>query len=183
MDTSAIRAYYQLLDPQDPNLIRPEDLVAVHRQRTIERMRGQEVVLCLIDETKINYSSLATFDGFDTIERSQTSSEAKGGRLHATVPVTEEGLPLGVIRCGFPPSDPEVKHPNRQRWEDAITDVIDATKHMKRSTKIVVVLDREGDSASLLKRCIDSDRVEILIRAKHDHVIEKRRSCSECFGS
>jgi len=63
MDKAAIRAYYRLLDPPDPKTVRPEDLVASHRQRTIERMRGQNMVLCLIDETKINYSRLASCDG------------------------------------------------------------------------------------------------------------------------
>jgi len=101
MDKGAISAYYQLLDPLDPTTIRPEDLVALHRQRTIDRMRGQDMVLCLIDEIKINYNRLASCDGLDTIGRNQTSSEAQRMRLHASVPVTEKRFPLGVIRCGF----------------------------------------------------------------------------------
>ena len=173
MDKAAIRAYYRLLDPPDPTAIRPEDLVAPHRQRTIERMRGQDRVLCLIDETKINYSRLASCDGLDTIGRNQTSSEAQGVRLHASVPVTEKGLPLGVIRCGFEPSDPESEHPDRLRWQDAVDDAIACAENLHRSTKMVVIIDREGDSASLMKRCIDSNQVDILVRAKHDRVLSK----------
>lgn len=176
MDKAAIRAYYRLLDPPDPKTVRPEDLVASHRQRTIERMRGQNMVLCLIDETKINYSRLASCDGLDTIGRNQTSSEAQGVRLHASVPVTEKGLPLGVIRCGFEPSNPESEHPDRLRWEDAVDDAIACAEHLHRSTQMLVVIDRESDSASLMKRCIDSDRVDILVRAKHNRVGSTRFS-------
>jgi len=98
----------------------------------------------------------------------QTTSEAKGVRLHAGVAVTDRGLPLGILRCGFRPSDPANDHSDRQRWEDAMADAIAGAKQIRRSTKIVVVMDREADSAFLMKRCLDSGRVNVLVRAKHD---------------
>jgi len=93
--------------------------------------------------------------------------------LHASVPVTETGLPLGVIRCEFEPSNPESEHPDRLRWEDAVDDAIACAEHLHRSTQMLVVIDREGDSASLMRRCMESDRVDILVRAKHDRVLSK----------
>ncbi len=78
------------------------------------------------------------------------------------------GLPLGVLRNGFAPSDPEVEHPNRQRWLDAVDDVVECAKEIRRSTRMVVVIDREGDSQHIMERCMRSQRVDILVRVRHD---------------
>ncbi len=76
------------------------------------------------------------------------------------------GLPLGVLRCGYTSSD--VEHPDRQRWEDAVV----YAKEIRRSTKMVVIIDREGDSASLMERCLRGGRVDVLVRAMHNRICQ-----------
>lgn len=168
MDLAAVTGYYRFIDHPNTESITPERILAPHRDQTVKRIRGQKIALCLIDETKITYNTRPSCDGLEVIGRNQTSSEAEGGRLHATLAVTDEGLPIGVLRCGYTPSNPMGQHPDRQRWEDAVDDVIECAREIRRSTKMVVIIDREGDSASLMGRCLRSQRVDVLVRAKHN---------------
>ena len=168
MSRAAVAGYYRFIEHPDTEAITSDRILAPHRMQTVKRIRGQSIALCLIDETKITYNTRPACDGLEVVGRNQTSSEAEGIRLHATLAVTDEGLPLGVLRCGDTPSDPDVDHPDRQRWEDAVDDVVVCAKEIRRSTKMVVIIDREGDSASLMERCLRSGRVDVLVRAMHN---------------
>ncbi len=171
MDRSAVAGHYRFIENPDTTAVTPERILAPHRSRTVERIRGEKTVLCVIDETKISYSTRPACDGLEVVGRNQTTSKAEGVRLHATLAVNDRGLPLGVLRCGYRPSDPSSKFPDRQRWEDAVDDVVECAKDVRRSTRMVVVIDREGDSAPLMERCLRSQRVDVLVRAKHDRVL------------
>ena len=57
MDRTAVSGYYCFMEHADTDEMAPVRLLAPHRQRTIERMRAQETVLCLVDETKITYNT------------------------------------------------------------------------------------------------------------------------------
>ena len=171
MDRAAVSGHYRFIEHPDTTAVTPERILGPHRKRTVERIRGQKVALCVIDETKITYSTRPACDGLDVVGRNQTSSEAQGVRLHATLAVNDQGLPLGVLRCGYRPSDPSSAFPDRQRWADAVDDVVACAKAVRRSTQMVVVMDREGDSTALMERCLRSQRVDVLVRAKHDRVL------------
>ena len=168
MDRAAVSGHYRFIDHPDREAVSPERILAPHRARTVERMRGEQTVLCLIDETKISYSTRPSCAGLEVIGRNQTDSKSGGVRLHTTLAVTDQGLPLGVLRCGYGPSDPSGAHPNRQRWIDAVEDVVACAKGIRRSTRMVVVIDREGDSAHVMERCLRGQRVEVLVRAQHE---------------
>ena len=79
-----------------------------------------------------------------------------------TLAVNCEGLPLGVLRCGFdaPPA----------AGENAAGDdvVAGAAAELSRKTRVVGVMDREADCFELFDRRRQLDRVEVLVRAKHD---------------
>ena len=49
------------------------------------------------------------------IGRNRTRSKTKGLHLHLTLPVTSEGLPLGVLRCGFG-TPPKADGGKSRRW-------------------------------------------------------------------
>ena len=168
MDRAAVAGHYRFIDHPDRDAVSPERILAPHRARTVERMRGEQTVLCLIDETKISYSTRPSCTGLEVIGRNQTDSKSGGVRLHATLAVTDQGLPLGVLRCGYGPSDPSGAHPNRQRWLDAVEDVVACAKEIRRSTRIVVVIDREGDSARVMEQALQGQRVDVLVRVQHD---------------
>ncbi len=141
---SAVAGYYRFLERPDTEAMTPERILAPHRVQTIKQMRGEDTVLCVIDKTKISYSTRPACEGLDVIGTNQTEAKSRGIRMHTTLALTSNGLPLGVLRNGFAPSDPDVEHPNRQRWLDAVDDVVECAKEIRRSTRMVVVIEREG---------------------------------------
>ena len=100
-DRAAVKGYYRLVDRPDESQVTPLNILAPHRARTIARMRDQETVLCIQDGTDLNFATRPGCDGLGIIGRNQTSSKSLGLHLHLTLAVSGEGLPLGVLRCGF----------------------------------------------------------------------------------
>jgi len=108
-DPKAFAAYYRFLEKADEFGITPEKVLALHRERTVERMRMPETVLCIQDGTDISYSTRPECTGLEVIGRNQTSCEAKGVHLHATLAINDEGLPLGVLRCAYRKKEGQTK--------------------------------------------------------------------------
>ena len=100
-EPKALAGCYRFLEKAVESGITPEKALAPHRERTVERMRTQETVLCIQDGTDISYSTRPEYTGLEVIGRNQTSCEARGVHLHATLAINEEGLPLGVLRCAY----------------------------------------------------------------------------------
>ncbi len=119
-DRAGVRGYYRLLEKAQERCITPEKILAPHRQREIERMRTQKVVLCIQDGTDIRYSSRPACEGLDVIGRNQTTSKAKGVHLHATLAIGEDGVLLGVLRCAYTAPQEADHAPRMQRWIDGL---------------------------------------------------------------
>ena len=117
-DRAAVKGYYRLIDHPEKSQVTPVHIVAPHRARAIERMRAQDTVLCIQDGTDLNFATRAGCEGLSIIGRNQTSAKTLGLHLHLTLAVSEAGLPLGVLRCGFdePPAGGEAS-PEQGRGE------------------------------------------------------------------
>jgi len=48
-DWPAVKGYYRLIDHPDESAVNMENILLPHRERTIQRMRGQKTVLCIQD--------------------------------------------------------------------------------------------------------------------------------------
>ena len=81
------------------------------------------------------------------------------------------GLPLGVLRCGFGPADPERGGKSR-RWLDVYPDLAAATHELTRRTRLVSVMDRAADFFALFDEERRCGRVDLLVRAQHDRRLE-----------
>ena len=55
------------------------------------------------------------------IGKNQTSAEANGVRMHATIALSEEGLPLGVLRCSY-----GTQIPKTLNWMQGLRDIDEA---------------------------------------------------------
>jgi hypothetical protein len=100
-DLAALKGHYRLIDRPDHSAVTMQAMLALHRQRTLQRMRAQPLVLCIQDGTDLNYTSLAQCQGLGSLGTNQTGARSAGLHLHSTLAVTPEGLPLGVLdaRC------------------------------------------------------------------------------------
>ena len=162
-DMAAVRGYWRFVEKADEFGITPEKVLAPHRQRTIERMRTQDTVLCVQDGTDISYSTRPECDNLEVIGRNQTTAEAKGVHLHATLAINDVGLPLGVLRCSY-----RKKGPKTHQWIDGLHDIDAAAQTLPRKTRVISVMDREGDVFAIFAAQQRCKRTDILVRAKHD---------------
>ena len=187
-DRAAVKGYYRLIDQPAESAVTPASILAPHRARTVERMRGQQTVLCIQDGTDFNFATRPHCEGLGIIGRNQTASETLGLHLHLTLAVTGEGLPLGVLRCGFdaPPHDGEASaaaggraaskqpEPTRtRRWIDGLRDIDRAAAGLSRKTRVLSVMDREADCFELFDEQRRLERVDVLVRAQHDRCLAK----------
>ena len=98
-DWPAVKGYYRLIDHPDESAVTMENILLPHRERTIQRMRGQKTVLCIQDGSKLDYSNLDDCEGLGIIGSNQTGAKSRGLHLHSTLVVTTDGLPLGVLKA------------------------------------------------------------------------------------
>ena len=188
-DRAAVKGYYRLIEQPAQSAVTPANILAPHRTRTMQRMRGEETVLCIQDGTDLNFATRPNCEGLGIIGRNQTASETLGLHLHLTLAVNGAGLPLGVLRCGFdappvqeqPPEDaapraallPDKTSNKMQRWLDGLRDIEEAASSLSRKTRVISVMDREADFFELFDTQRRLDRVEVLVRVQHDRRLAK----------
>ena len=179
-----VKGYYRMIDKPDDCAVTMDTILAPHRERTVQRMMGQQTVLCIQDGTDLNYNRLAQCEGLGVIGTNQTSAQSRGLHLHSTLVVTTDGLPLGLLgaKCEAPEGKKEEdeaiiassKKPIEEKknfcWIESLRDSNALAEEMP-STHQVCVMDREADFFELFNEPRHS-QVDLLVRAKHDRRIE-----------
>ena len=156
-DRAAVKGYYRLIDQADESAVTPENILAPHRSRTLQRMRDQDTVLCIQDGTDLSFATRPGCEGLQVIGRNQTSAKTEGLHLHLTLATTGEGLPLGVLRCGFDPAEAsddgdEAEHGvaveddaetkiKSQRWIQGLQDIARAARELTGRTRVISVME------------------------------------------
>ena len=166
-NAAAVDGYYRLIEQPEETGVTVDSIVAPHRERSIQRMRGQRAVLCLQDGSDLNFATRPGCEGLEVIGRNQTGAGTLGLHLHLTLAATPQGLPLGVLRCGFGPPAKDSGGKTR-RWIDGYRDIAEAARSLTRRTRVIAVMDREADCFDLFDQQRRNGRVDILVRAKHD---------------
>ena len=169
---AGVDGYYRLIEHPADSAVKVKSILAPHRKRSIERMRRQTEVLCIQDGGDLRYATRPGCEGLEVIGRNQTSSRTKRLHLHLTLAVTPQGLPLGVLRCGFG-TPPKALGGKSRRWIDGYRDIAKAAHSLTRRTRLVAVMDREADFFALFEEQRRNGRIDILVRAKHNRVLEK----------
>ena len=176
-DKAAVKAAYRFIEQPDESAVTMENILLPHRNETVRRMKAQETVLCVQDGTDLNYTNLAQCEGLGVLGTNQTGAESRGLKLHTTMAVTTEGVPLGVLKAQCwapePKEDPRpsyaipIEDKETYCWMVGLRDCMDVALDMSR-TKVVCVMDREADIFELLHEQRENPCVELLIRAKHN---------------
>ncbi|MDE2833493.1 MAG: IS4 family transposase [Bacteroidota bacterium] len=181
-DRAAIKGHYRLMSIKPETDVTPENILAPHRMRTVERIRSQSVVLCLQDGSNLNYGSRPVCKDLDVIGRNQTTTQTRGMHLHATLATTADGLPLGVLRCSYTDPTHGPLKPKAQRWLDAYEDTCAMAQEISRKIRVISVMDREGDSLALFDAQQRLGRVHLLVRARTDQRLSKNRQLFEMIS-
>ena len=157
------KAAYRLLDNEALDW---REMLEVHTRRTVERMRGQPVVLCIQDTTELDFTSQPGIAGLGRL-----SYDAQHGLyVHPTLAVTPAGMALGVVDAWMwargPKERPAVKESTR--WVEGYGIVADLAETVPDS-RLVYVADREGDLRALMDTAARRGYpADWLIRSRHD---------------
>jgi hypothetical protein len=176
-----IKGYYRLIEHDDNSEeVNMANILLPHRERTIQRMKSEKVVLCVSDTTDLNYDHLEDCEGLGIIGSNQTQTRTKGLRLHSMLAVNEDGTPLGVVRAEC--TSPQIKAKNDKRsrseipleekkiycWIEDIRDTMKITEQIPK-TKLINVMDREGDYFELFdEQRSNCPNIDLLVRANHN---------------
>ncbi len=174
-----IAGFYRLIEAPAESEVTVPNILAPHRERSIQRMRGQRTVLAIQDGTDLNFSRRPGCDGLQLIGKNQTAATSLGLHMHATLAVTGTGLPLGVLETGFDPAKALSKEEERRRktarWLEGFDDIAAAAREIGGKTRVISVCDREADMFALFDAQRRRPRVELLVRAKHDRVLGEEK--------
>ena len=172
-DQAAVTGYYRMIERPEEGGFTPEAILSAHRGRTLKRMRGAETALLIQDGTDLNFATHGGCSGLGVISRNKGGAGTLGIHMHSTFAVDGNGLPLGVPRIEFdcPDGKKDKGKPPEERksarwlrgWRDA-SELAAAVP----GTRVVSVMDREGDIAALFAERQAEGGAELLVRAKHD---------------
>jgi hypothetical protein len=186
-DVAAVKAHYRFIGlPDAQAAVTMYTMLGPHRQRTVQRMMAQPLVLCVQDGTQLNYTNLAQCEGLGVLGTNQTGARSAGLHLHSTLALTAEGLPLGVLdaRCEAPPprggdERPSPNIPIEEKktfgWIQGLRQCEQAAAQMP-GTRVVSVMDREADFFELFDEQRRRNKVDLLVRAKHDRLTAEQRA-------
>ncbi len=175
-----LKAYYRFLNNEGTEL-NLESMLKSHRSQTIRRMKNQETVLIVQDTTDLNLSTRSHCEGLGQIGTNQTGTISRGLRLHSSLALSQEGMPLGLVQLhGYAPQSAEGKDPQRPieekdsyRWMQGFEQAMEVAALIP-DTRVINVADREADMFELfdLQRRQTGRKAELLIRAKSDRCLE-----------
>ena len=181
-DLAVVKGHYRLLDKPDDSAVTMDNILLPHREQTIRRMQAENTVLCIHDGTDLNYNGAPECKGLGVIGTNQTGAKSRGLKLHSTLTVNEDGLPLGVLsaRCSAPTTRPKpdenaptneptpIEDNKTYDWVLAMRDCEDVAAQMPH-TRLVQVMDREADFFELFEQWRSGPaRTQLLVRAKHN---------------
>lgn len=181
-DRYAAKGYYYFIDSPRESL-HPEAMLATHRKRSMQRMMSHPLALVVQDTTDLTFSTRPKTRGLGVVGSNQTGAKSQGLKLHTSVALTPEGLPLGILRSVAEAPEPkgEGEEPSAERpleekktfrWVQGLRDCVAAAEEMPE-TRLLMVADREGDIFELLAEAeATRKRVGVLVRASHNRRLE-----------
>ena len=186
-DWAQTKAYYRMIDKPDDSSFNMENILAPHKSRTIDRIKSQDIVLCLQDDCEINYTNLNECEGLGFLKANQTGAKTMGIVLSSTFCVTTNGLPLGILKaeCHMPkektikdirkPHKIPIQEKKTFSWIDHHRNLVKTSKQTPK-TQLVHVCDREADFYELFEEQQKDPCVDLLIRARHNRNIAQEPS-------
>ncbi len=171
-DTKAIYRFWQ------NEKVRALDIIEAQQMSVVERIKDYPVILAIQDTTDLSFSHHANKrkeKGFGPISAHKYSL---GLKVHSSLVVTTEGVPLGLLDQTTWAREPKQKGKSQQkrslfekeskRW---FSSLVATELSIPDETVVVTVGDREADIFELfaLERRANS---HLLIRAEHDRRVD-----------
>jgi len=176
-----LKAYYRFIDSGHEQ-VKPESILRGHRERTIGRMKNYQRALVIQDTTDLDFSARLHCNGLGDVGKNQTGTVSQGLKMHSSLAVSENGLPLGVLRTQIYAShfdetekaqDRPIEEKETYRWLAVIDDLNQVAEYLP-GTELIAIGDRESDIFELFDyRRRKAPGVQLLVRAKHNRCLEE----------
>jgi len=180
-DRHQLKAYYRFIGNKRKQ-IRPEGILAGHRKRTVGRMKGRKRVLVIQDSTDLDFSERLHCNGLGDIGKNQTGAVSKGLKMHSSLAVSEQGLPLGVLHTQIyarhfgeqaKEKPRSIEHKESYRWLRTVEELGQMSASVPE-TELICVGDRESDIFELFDyRRRKARAVHLLVRGRYNRCLEK----------
>jgi len=169
---AATKGAYRLFDNEKTT---PMALIEAHREATLERLKGQAVVLAVQDTTELSLTHHPATQGLGPIG----APPAQGLLVHSTLAVSRAGVPLGLLAQQVWARDPEdigkrarrKKTPTvdkeSQKWLDGLAE---SQTEVPVGVRLVMVGDREADIYDLFHAA--HGEADLLVRAAYDRGVD-----------
>ena len=154
------------------NKVTAARILAPHHQRTVERMRKQELVLAVQDTTFFNYTHHPQTKGLGEIGTKKQNQRGFG--MHSTLAVTPTGVPLGLLTQAFfirPIGEPAhqpgelqklpIEEKESYRWLQAFEQTLALAPS---DVQVLTVCDREADIYEMFVLAQEK-KADLLVRA------------------
>ena len=154
---AAIKGHYRLIDQPDESAVSPQNILAPHRRRTLRRMQAEHPGCA----------------GLGLIARNKGSAGTLGLHMHSTLAVSPQGIPLGLLQIQYEAPDGQAQRgrPLEERktfrWIRGLRECAQVAGQLQ-GTRLVAVMDREGDVAAVFAEQRRLAGVELLVRAQHN---------------
>jgi len=166
----------------DNGKVTMDNILASHRQSTLERAQEQAIVLAVQDSSSLSFTTHPQTKGLGPIRNKADSS--RGVWLHTTMALSVEGVSLGIVDAQSWARNPEELGKSRDRHRKPIEEKesykwlksFEATERASQQTpqsQWVSIGDRESDLYELFSLASKSDhRCALLVRANHNRQVE-----------
>ena len=176
--SGALEGTYRFLNNSK---VTPEQVLAAHTERVVERASEFASVLVLHDTTQFTFGGEHDREGL-----SRATAEGKQSFLaHVSFAVSEDGQPLGTLAleswARLPKPKSSRSHsvaqyaPDKEseRWANGVEAC--AEKMQGRVRRAIHVMDREGDAYELLSAMLEHER-SFIVRISHDRKLSAGRN-------
>src|SRR4029077_17641148 len=155
-----------------------QNILAAHREQTLERVRQQSVVLAVQDTTELDYTAQPQTEGLGPI--GNHGAHVQGLLLHPTVAFTPSGVPLGLLDVQCWVRDPKhqikfrkpVEDKESVKWLKSFVAAEQAQGVCPPTTTIVSVADSEADMYELFRKA-ERSPARLLVRAWRPRFLEE----------
>ena len=176
-DWAAAKAAYRFF--QNPK-VDHEKIISPHILNTALRIKGHSRVVIVQDSSSIDFSRHQKTKGLGMMHTFDDGGELTGLMLHATLALTEKGLPLGLLSekiwarqkqmiKGHDHTKIPMSEKESFRWIEGLRA---ANKLLPAETEMIMVCDREADIYELFEEALDLGS-GLVVRLQHDRVLDE----------
>ena len=179
-DRHELKAYYRFINKKSERMT-PAGILSGHQQETIRRIKGHDRVLAVRDTTDLDFSERLHCNDLGDIGKNQTGALSHGLKMHSMLPLSESGLPLGVLGMNIYAShfdseeqaqDRPIEEKESYRWLRDIDELVKVSEWTP-DTELIAVGDRESDIFELFDyRRRKARHIHLLVRARYDRCLQ-----------